>query len=89
MIEFKAVGGYIIIEEIPEPVRRTSGGLELNEKVREDIRYRKATVVSPGDAIDSVKRDDLIMYDKAGGHTIDIGEETFTVITLRDVVAIL
>ena len=44
----KAVGNYIIIEEILENVVKTDGGLELAEKHREDIRYRKAIVISSG-----------------------------------------
>ena len=48
----KAIGSHIVIEHIPDPIKRTTGGLELNEKVREDIRYRKGRVIALGHLID-------------------------------------
>ena len=44
----KAVGNYIIIKEVIENIVKTNGGLELAEKHREDIRYRKGIVISSG-----------------------------------------
>ena len=86
----KAIGNHIVIEHIPDPIKRTTGGLELNEKVREDIRYRKGRVIALGHMIDidSLKEDIVILYDKAGAHKIDIGNKTYEVIQLRDVVAV-
>ena len=40
----QAVGNYIIIDEIVEASTKTDGGLELGEKHREDIRYRKGII---------------------------------------------
>ena len=36
----KAIGNYIIVEEILENIVKTDGGLELAEKHRDDSRYR-------------------------------------------------
>ncbi len=44
----KAIGRNLIIKIIKETTTKTKGGLILNEKSREDIRYRKATIVSVG-----------------------------------------
>ena len=44
----KAVGHYLIIEEIVENITKTSGGLELAEKHKDDIRYKKGIVISSG-----------------------------------------
>ncbi|REK52198.1 MAG: hypothetical protein DWQ49_13390, partial [Bacteroidetes bacterium] len=44
----KAIGKYIIINEIKEDLKKTEGGLLLAESHREDIRYRTATVKSTG-----------------------------------------
>ena len=42
----KAIGKYIVIEEIKEDIKKTDGGLLLAESHREDIRYRKGKVIS-------------------------------------------
>lgn len=87
----RAIGNYLVVETMLDRVRRTQGGLELNEKVREDIRYKKAKILSVGSSIEleGLEHGTIITYDKAGAHPIEIGDETFDVIQLRDVVAIL
>ena len=42
----RAVGKYIIIEKDNKTTKKTNGGLILDESNREDIRYRKAIVLS-------------------------------------------
>tara|TARA_R100000734_G_C3318662_1_gene113060 strand:+ start:57 stop:317 length:261 start_codon:yes stop_codon:yes gene_type:complete len=85
----KAVGNNIII--IPEKVKtdKTKGGLLIIEKDREDIRYRKAKVVSVSDDITTIKKDDNIFYDRHAGHGIEFEKEKFIVIKLQDVVVVL
>lgn len=85
----KAVGNNIII--IPEKVKtdKTKGGLLIIEKDREDIRYRKAQVVSVSDDITTIKKDDTIFYDRHAGHGIEFEKEKFIVIKLQDVVVVL
>ena len=83
----KAIGNYLIIQESKEAVTKTSGGLELTEKLKDDIRYRKGIIVSSGP--DILKKDQNIIYDKIAGHNIESGDELLKVIQLRDVVAII
>ena len=85
----KAVGNNIIIT--PEKVKtdKTKGGLLIIEKDREDIRYRKAKVVSVSDDITTIKKDDTIFYDRHAGHGIEFEKEKFIVIKLQDVVVVL
>ena len=85
----KAVGNNIII--IPEKVKtdKTKGGLLIIEKDREDIRYRKAKVISVSDDITTIKKDDTIFYDRHAGHGIEFEKEKFIVIKLQDVVVVL
>ena len=85
----RAVGNYIILKEITENIVKTNGGLELAEKHREDIRYRKAQVVSVSDDITTIKKDDTIFYDRHAGHGIEFEQEKFIVIKLQDVVVVL
>ena len=83
----KAIGNYLIIQESKEAITKTSGGLELTEKLKDDIRYRKGIIVSSGP--DILKKDQNIIYDKIAGHNIESGDELLKVIQLRDVVAIV
>lgn len=84
----RAIGQYIIIDEIPEEVKKTSGGLLLNEKSREDLRFRKGTIISLGEMIDILKVGEVVLFDKAAGSSIDANDNEYKVITLRDVVAV-
>ena len=83
----KAVGNYLIVKEIEENITKTSGGLELAEKHKDDIRYKKGIVVSSGP--NAIQEDQEILYDKIAGHNVESAETIFKVIQLRDVVAIL
>ena len=47
----RAIGKHIILKETKESGTLTAGGLELGEKHREDIRYRKGTVALVGEEI--------------------------------------
>ncbi len=85
----KAVGNNIII--IPEQVKtdKTKGGLLIIEKDREDIRYKKAKVISVSDDITTIKKGATIFYDRHAGHGIEFEKEKFIVIKLQDVVVVL
>ena len=68
----KAIGRNLIIKIIKESTTKTKGGLILNEKSREDIRYRKATIVSIGGEVVGVDKNDTIYFDRNAGHGIEI-----------------
>ena len=84
----RALGHNLIIDEIPEVAKKTKGGLLLNELVREDIRYRRGTVISLGEQIDILKVGEVVLFDKASGQKIAFADEEYKVIMLRDVVAV-
>ena len=85
----KAVGNYLVIEEVKQKPTKTRGGLLLTDKIKEDIRYRQGVVKSVGDLIQGVKTDDKIYYDKHAGFNIEIDENIFLVIKQQDVVIVL
>ncbi len=82
----KAIGKHIVINPIKETETKTEGGLILAEKQREDIRYRRATVVTVGTDVNTLKTGDEIYYDKASGFNIEIDKEQYKVIKEFDVV---
>ena len=85
----KAIGRNLIIEKIKEGTTKTKGGLLLAENQREDIRYVEATIVSVGDEIVGINKDDKIFFDRHAGHKIEINKQTFHVIKAQDVVVVL
>lgn len=85
----KAIGKNLIIEKVKEGTTSTKGGLLLAENQREDIRYIEATVLSIGDEVVGVKKDDKIFYDRHAGHKIEIDKDIYFVIKLTDVVVVL
>ena len=82
----KAVGKCLIIDKIKEGTTKTKGGLLLAENQREDIRYIQAKVLSVGQEVVGIKKDDLIFYDRHAGHKIEVDKDIYHVIRLGDVV---
>jgi|TARA_R100000030_G_scaffold92896_1_gene78718 co-chaperonin GroES (HSP10) len=85
----RAIGNNLIIKKIEESNQETKGGLILTEKQREDVRFQKAKVVKVGDSVVAVKQDDIIYFDKAAAHRIEIEKEPYQVIRQENVVVVL
>ncbi len=85
----KAIGRNLIIEKAKKGTTKTKGGLLLTEKNKEDIRYTKATVLSVGDEINGLNKDDVIYFDRHAGHKIEVENNTYHVIKSQDVVVVL
>lgn len=85
----KAIGRNLIIKIIKESTTKTKGGLILNEKSREDIRYRKATIISTGGEVVGVSENDTVYFDRNAGHGIEIDNEKLHVIKNQDIVVVL
>jgi co-chaperonin GroES (HSP10) len=85
----RAIGNYLVIQEIKEKPTKTKGGLLLTDKIKEDIRYRQGVVKSVGSLVQGVKVDDNIYYDKHAGFNVEIDENIFLVIKQQDVVIVL
>jgi co-chaperonin GroES (HSP10) len=89
MLEMKAVGKYIVISPKKEISVKTKGGLILDEKNREDIRYREAEVVNVGTDVNVISKGDKIYYDRTAGFNVEIKQKPYKVIKEFDVVIIL
>jgi|TARA_R110000765_G_scaffold317600_3_gene410000 co-chaperonin GroES (HSP10) len=85
----KAIGNNIIIKPDKVKTDKTKGGLLIIEKDREDLRYRKATIISISEDIKGLKKNDVIYYDRHAGHGIEFNKDKFTLIKLQDVVVVL
>ena len=85
----KAVGINLIIQKVEENITTSKGGLLLSKNDRSDIRYIEALVVSVGEEVKGVKKDDKIFYDRHAGHLIELIDEKYHVIKDQDVVVVL
>ena len=85
----RAIGNNLIIKKIEESNQKTKGGLLLTEKQREDVRFQQAKVINIGNAVVAVKQNDIIYFDKAAAHRIEIEKEPYHVIRQENVVVVL
>ena len=81
----KAVGKYIIIENLNEEVTTGSGLILTGDDVSK-LRYRKSKVVSAGTDVDCVKDGDIIYNDSRAGHKVKLEDNVYGVILEREVV---
>ncbi len=86
----KAIGRNLIIKKAnQEGITKSKGGLLLNKQAREDIRYIEAQILSVGEEVQGLKKNDKIFYDRHAGHQIEIDKDMFHVIKSSDVVVVL
>lgn len=84
----KVIGKNILIVPQEEDTK-SKGGLIMTASDINELRYKKATVVSAGAMVDGIKPGAFIYFDKAAGYSIRINEDLYTVITEKDVVVVL
>tara|TARA_Y100000385_G_scaffold135160_1_gene140357 strand:+ start:1793 stop:2053 length:261 start_codon:yes stop_codon:yes gene_type:complete len=85
----RPVGKYIIIEVDKKTTKTTKKGLILDERNREDVRYSKAKVLSVGDDVSIINKENVIYYDKHAGFDLEIEDVFYKVIKEHDIVVIL
>jgi len=83
----QAINHYVIIDKIKEAPKKV-GGLELTESQNNDVRYLKGKVISVGDQVPVVKKDDIVRYDKHAGHGIQYQDTLYYVIKAGDIVIV-
>lgn len=85
----KVIGKNIVIKETIDKSTTTKGGLFLGEKHREDVRYKEGTIVIPGNDVNTVKKGDIIYFDKHAGFKLEVEKELYTIIKENDIVIVL
>ena len=86
--KMKPIGKYIIVKNIEEEIK-TSSGLLLSGADSSKLRYKKATVIESGTDVNVINKDDVIYYDTRGSHTMIIKNETYTILKESDVVVVV
>tara|TARA_R110001606_G_scaffold367428_1_gene522953 strand:- start:70 stop:330 length:261 start_codon:yes stop_codon:yes gene_type:complete len=85
----KAIGRNLIVDMSKQGISQTKGGLLLAEKQREDIRYAEGVVISAGNEVDGIKKNDVIYFDKNNTHQIEIKKEIYNVVNMNNVVVVI
>ena len=83
----KAINNYIIVQIIKTEPKKVAG-LIMTEELDSDNRYIKAKVVSAGNLVEVIKKNDIIYYDKHAGHGVQYKDILYQVIRSGDVVLI-
>ena len=83
----QAINYFVVIEKIKE-APKTVGGLELTESQNSDVRYLKGKVISAGNLVESLKKGDIVYYDKHNGHGIEWKDKLYHVLKLGDIVMV-
>ena len=83
----QAINDYVIINKPKEGPKKV-GGLILTDQTDETNRYKKANIISVGDQVEVVKKDDIIYYDAIAGHDIAYNDTMYRVIRARDIVIV-
>lgn len=83
----QAINHYVIIDKIKEAPQKV-GGLELTESQDKDVRYLKGKVISVGELVPVVKKNDIVRYDKHAGHGIQYNDTLYYVIKASDIVIV-
>ena len=83
----QAVNDYVIVSVIKNEPKKV-GGLILTDQTDETNRYKKANVISTGNDVAVVSKDDIIYYDAVAGHDIFYDDIMYRVIRARDIVIV-
>ena len=83
----QAINDYVIVDKIKEGPKKI-GGLILTDEVDETNRYKKASIISVGNLVEIVKKNDTIYYDAIAGHDISYNDDMYRVIRARDIVIV-
>jgi co-chaperonin GroES (HSP10) len=84
----RAVNKYIIIDQIVEEVKASSG-LILSAVETDEMRYGKGTIVSTGNEVVAVSAGQVIYFDKRAGHQVRLEGKVYGIIKESDVVVVL
>jgi co-chaperonin GroES (HSP10) len=83
----QAINYYVVVQKIKEAPKKV-GGLELTEDQNKDVRYLKGKVISVGNLVEMLNKDDIVHYDKHAGHGIEWDNELYYVLKIGDIVLV-
>ena len=85
----KAINNYVVIEESKLGTKKTASGLEFAEALDDESRYRKGTIVDPGQFESILEVGMHVLYDKHAGNGSPELPERCKVMQIRDIAVVL
>ena len=85
----KAINNYVIIKESKLGVKKSESGLEFAEALDDESRYRRGTIIDPGQFSELIKEGDEVLYDKHAGNGSPDLPERCKVMQIRDIAVVL
>ena len=85
----KAINNYVIIKESKLGTKKSESGLEFAEALDDESRYRKGTVIDPGQFSEILEEGMQVLYDKHAGNGSPDLPERCKVMLIRDIAVVL
>lgn len=85
----KAINNYVIIEESKLGTKTEESGLQFVEALDDESRYRKGTIIDPGQFTELIEEGMIVLYDKHAGHGSPDLPERCKVMQIRDIAVVL
>ncbi len=83
----KAINQYLIIEKIKPEVKKVAG-LIMTESTDIDNSYTKGRIISAGNLVEVLKKEDVVYFKDNAGHSITIQDKLYQVVMSRDIVLV-
>ena len=91
----KPLGDKVIVEVVDEP-QQTAGGIFLPDTAKEKSQRGRVVAVGTGRVLDNgqrqaieVREGDTVYFAKYGGTEVQIGTSSFTILSERDILAVI
>lgn len=85
-----------IVIKVIEDTEQTSGGIFIPDSAKEKSQKGEVVSVGQGKTLDSgerepmeVKAGDIVLYAKYSGTDVKIGNETFKILSIKDVLGVI
>jgi chaperonin GroES len=92
----KPLGDRVVVEIIEEAEQKTAGGLYVPDTAKEKSTRGKVIAVGTGKTLDNgskaaieVKEGDTVYFAKYGGTEISDGGKNYTILSERDILAVI
>lgn len=85
----KAINNYVIVEESKLGVKTSESGLQFAENLDDESRYRKGTIVDPGQFGEFLEEGMHVLYDKHAGNGSPELPDRCKVMQIRDIAVVL
>ena len=85
----KAINNYVIVKESKLGVKTSDSGLQFAESLDDESRYRRGTIVDPGQFSELIEEGMQVLYDKHAGHGSPDLPTMCKVMQIRDIAVVL